>query len=80
MKQQCGREYDFSDGEKLRATDFSMLPTSDLEGLPTNNLATKRDLSQFDAEPKVARSRNRQFKAKNGRNSIVFYKTKQQIK
>ena len=56
MKQQCEREYDFSDGEKLRATDFSMLPTSDLEGLPTNNLATKRDLSQFDGEPKVARS------------------------
>ena len=38
VKQQCGREYGFSDGEKLRATDLSMLSVSDLEGLPTNNL------------------------------------------
>ena len=80
VKQQCGREYGFSDGAKLRAADLSMLSASDLEGLPTNNLATERDLSQFGRETKVARSRNRQFKAKNIENNVVLYKTKQQIK
>ena len=80
VKQQCGREYGFSDGEKLRAADLSMLSASDLEGLPTNNLATERDLSQFGRETKVARSRKRQFKAKNIENNVVLYKTKQQIK
>ena len=74
------REYGFSDGEKLRATDLSMLSASDLEGPPTNNLATEKDLSQFDREAKVARSRNRRFKAKIIRNNMVLYKTKQQIK
>ena len=38
VKQKCGREYGFSDGEKLRATDLSMLSASDLEGLPTDDL------------------------------------------
>ena len=80
LKQQCGREYEFSDGEKLRATDLSVLFVSDLEGLTTNNSATERDLSQFDREAKVARSPNRWFKAKNIRNNMVLYKTKQQIK
>ena len=56
VKQKCGREYGFSDGEKLRATDLSMLSASDLEGLPTNNLAAERNLSQFDREVKAARS------------------------
>ena len=59
LKQQCGREYRFSDGEKSRATELSMLAVSDLEGLITNKLATERDLSQFDREAKVARSPNR---------------------
>ena len=72
VKQQCRREYGFSDGEKLRATDLIMLPASDPEGLPTNNLATERNLSQFDGEAKVARSRNRRFKAENIRNNIVI--------
>ena len=71
LKQQCGREYGFSDGEKLRATDLSMLLVSDLEGLTTNNLATERDFSQFDREAKVARSPNRWFKAKNIRNNML---------
>ena len=71
LKQQCGREYGFSDGEKLRATDLSMLLVSDLEGLTTNNLATERDFSQFYREAKVARSPNRWFKAKNIRNNMV---------
>ena len=29
MNQQCGREYGFSDGETLRATDLSVLSVSD---------------------------------------------------
>ena len=57
VKQQCGRRYGFSDGEK-RPTDLNMLSASDLEGLPTINLAAERDLSQFDREAKVARSQN----------------------
>lgn len=56
VKQQCEREYGFSDGEKLRAIDLSMISASDLKGLPTNNLATERGLSQFYREAKVTRS------------------------
>lgn len=56
VKQQYGREYGFSDGEKLRAIDLSMISVSDLKGLPTNNLATERNLSQFYREAKVTRS------------------------
>ena len=56
VKQQCEREYGFSDGEKLRAIDLRMISVSDLKGLPTNNLATERNLSQFYREAKVTRS------------------------
>ena len=42
VKQQWGREYGFSDGERLRATNLSMLSASDLEGLPTKNLAPEK--------------------------------------
>lgn len=80
IKLQCGREYGFTDGEKLRATNLSLLSVQELEGLPTNNLVTERDLSRFDREAKVAKSRNRRFKAKNIRNNMILYKTKKEIK
>ena len=64
VKLQCGRECGFYDAEK-RATDLSTLAVSELEGLPTNNLVTERDLSRFNREAQVAKSRNRRFKAKN---------------
>ena len=69
VKLQCGRKYRFSDSEK-RATDLSTLPANELEGLPTNNLVTERDLSRFDREAQVAKSRNRRFKAKNIRSTV----------
>ena len=75
VKLQCGREYGFSDAEK-RATDLSTLAANELEGLPTNNLVTER----FDREAKVAKTRNRWFKAKNIRNNMVLYKIKSEIK
>ena len=52
MKQLCEREYGLSDGEKLRAADLSMLSASDLEGLPTSNLATKRNFHNLIEKPK----------------------------
>ena len=64
VKLQCGRECGFYDAEK-RATDLSTLAVNELEGLPTNNLVTERDLSRFNREAQVAKSRNRRFKAKN---------------
>ena len=79
VKLQCGREYGFTSGEALRATDLSVLDTNQLEGLPTNNLSAERDLSRFDREAKVAKCRNRKFKATNIRNNIVLYKHKRKV-
>lgn len=80
VKLQCGREYGFSRGEELRATDLSSLAPRELAGLPTNNLVTERDLSRFDREARVAKSRNRRFKAKNIRNNMMLYKTTKDLK
>ncbi|KAG1681045.1 Pyruvate carboxylase, mitochondrial [Nymphon striatum] len=79
VKLQCGREYRFSK-VKLRATDLSLLSEKDLEGLPTNNLVAERDFSRFDREARVAKSRNRRFKAKNIQNNMVLYKCSKEIK
>ncbi|KAG1655098.1 CAAX prenyl protease 2 [Nymphon striatum] len=79
VKLQCGREYGFSE-VKLRATDLSLLSDKDLEGLPTNNLVAERDFSRFDREARVAKSRNRRFKAKNIQNNMVLYKCSKEIK
>ena len=79
IKLQCGREYGFGH-DKLRATNLSLLNEDKLEGLPTNNLITERDLSRFNQEAKVAKSRNRRFKAKNIQNSMVLYKSSKEIK
>ena len=59
----------------LRAADVSLLNDSDLEGLPTNNLIAERDLSKFDRETNVEKSRKRRFKAKNIWNNIVLCKS-----
>ena len=74
-----GRECGFSEAEK-RATDLSTLAANELEGLPTNNLVTERNLSRFDRDVQVGKGRNRRFKAKNVRNNMVLYKTKSEIK
>ncbi|KAG1652562.1 Anaphase-promoting complex subunit 5 [Nymphon striatum] len=79
VKLQCGREYGFSE-VKLRATDLSLLSEKDLEGLPTNNLVAERDFSRFAREARVAKSRNRRFKAKNIQNNMVLYKCSKEIK
>ena len=75
VKIQYRREYGFSDAEK-RATDLSTLAANDLEVLPTNNLVTKRDLSRYDREAQVAKSRNRWFKVTNIQNNMVLCKKK----
>ena len=79
VKLQCGREYGFTSGEAIRATDLSLLNSNQLEGLPTNNLPAERDLSRFDVEAKVAKCRNRKFKATNIRNNIVLHKHKGRV-
>ena len=79
VKLQCGKKYGFSDVEK-RATDLSTLASNELEDLPANNLVTERDLSRFDREAQVAKSRNRRFKTKNIQNNMVLYKAKGEIK
>ena len=73
---QCGREYGFSNGEALPATDILTLSLQELRGLPTNNCISERDLSKFDEEAAVSRCRNRRFKAKNIRSNMVLYKSK----
>ena len=50
---QCGREYGFSDGEKLRATDLSSLTSQELNDLPTN-IISEHDLSRLDRKARVA--------------------------
>ena len=42
-----------------------------------NNCISERDLSKFDQEAVVSRCRNRRFKAKNIRNNMVLYKSKE---
>ena len=77
---QCGREYGFSDSsnQELRATDLSTLSEKQLEGLPTNNLATERLLAVFDHRAqKSAKCRNFRFKAKSIRNDLMLYKGNQ---
>ena len=59
--------------------ELSTLAANELEDLLTNNLVTERDLSRFNREAQVAKSRNRQFKVKNIRNNMVLYK-KQKVK
>ena len=51
-------EYGFADAHQmLRATDISSMAESQLQGLPTNNLAAERNLAVFD---KRAAKRNLQ--------------------
>ena len=57
---------------KARATDLSLLNDSNLEGLPTNNLIAERDLSRFDGEANLAKSRSRRFKTKNIQKTLYF--------
>ena len=64
IQRQCGREYGFSNGKYLRATDISSLSPQELQRLPTNNCISERDLSKFDQEAAVSQCRNRRFKAK----------------
>ena len=48
VKQQCGREYGFSDGEKLRVTDLNMLSASDLEGLRSQSSKKSKQTVQSE--------------------------------
>ena len=78
VKLQCGREYVFSDAEK-RATDLSIMAANKLEGLPTNNLVTVRDLLRFNREAKLQKV-GMDGSSKNIQNNMVLYKTKSEIK
>ena len=74
LKLQCGREYGFSSDE-ARATQLHKLTESQLQGLPTNNLVTERDLSKFSRLAEVAKFRNKNFKAKGIRNDMTLYQS-----
>ena len=52
VKQRCGREYGFSGGEKLRATDLSILSASDLERLPLIMYPQKGTFHNLIEKPK----------------------------
>ena len=78
VKLQCGREYGFSDAEK-RATDLSIMAANKLEGLPTNNLVTVRDLLRFNRDAKLQKV-GMDGSSKNIHNNMVLYKTKSEIK
>ena len=62
------REY-FPDGDLTdeRATNISEEKKT---GLPTNNLIPERDFSVFDRLSRIAKQRNRKFKATNIRNDM----------
>ena len=73
---QCGREYGFSDPDENQcAAVLSAISVTELEGFPTNNLATERNLSLFDrCASKVAKCRNYKFTAKSIRNDMLLHK------
>ena len=79
IKLQCGREYGFADAHQmLRATDISSMAESQLQGLPTNNLATERNLAIFDKRAaKASKSRNKKFTGVSIRNDLCLYKSNQ---
>ena len=55
IKLQCGREYGFSEDEKLRDTDLLSLSAEELNAFPTNNISD-HDLSRFDRISRVAKN------------------------
>ena len=79
IKLQCGREYGFADAHQmLRATDISSMAESQLQGLPTNNLAAERNLAIFDKRAaKASKSRNKKFTGVSIRNDLCLYKSNQ---
>ena len=70
---QCGREY-FPGGDQTdeSATNISELSEEKKTGLPTNNLIPERDFSVFDRLSRIAKQRNRKFKATNIRNDMTM--------
>lgn len=56
IKLQCGREYGFSEDEKLRDTDLLSLSAEELNAFPTNNIISDHDLSRFDRISRVAKN------------------------
>ena len=45
---QCGLEDVFSQDNSLQPTDITILNVEDLKLLPSNNLKTERNLTEFD--------------------------------
>ena len=79
LKLQRGREYGFSDRDSVPpAAVVSDLSDAELQGLPTNNLNTERNLSTFDRRAdKSAKCRNFRFTAKGIRNDVMLFKGNQ---
>lgn len=68
---QKGREYGLVENPKPRATQLNLLSESELEGLPTNNILSERNLAMFDKEMiAFGRNTNKNFKAKG---NVFFY-------
>ena len=80
IKLQCSRDYGFSDGETLRATDLSSLPAQGSNDLLTNSILSERNLSRFNRQARVAKSRNWRFKWENICKNMVLYKNKTDVK
>ena len=74
---QCGREYGFTkDGSSIvdrGATNLKLLSQELLKVLPTDNLKCERQLSEFDRRAVVAKTRNRNFKARGIRDDMILY-------
>ena len=54
-KLQLGVNMDIGEN-KVRAANLNLLNGNELEGLPTKNLKTERDLSRFDCEARLQRA------------------------
>ena len=72
IKLQCGREYGLSKSD-ARTTQLDKLAPNELSELPTNNLDTKRHLSEFSCLSEAAKFRNSRFKVKGIRNDMTLY-------
>ena len=79
IKLQCEKEYGFADAnETLRAIDIFGMIKSQLQGLPTNNLASARNLAIYDKRAgKISKPRNKKFTGASIQNDLCLYRANQ---
>ena len=74
IKLQCGREYGFSDSEPPQSTQLDKLTVNEPTGLPSNNLDTEHDFSEFSLLSEVAGGQK--FSAKGIQSDMTLFKSK----